>query len=221
MYSPPFLRQFLFARISKSECSVMSVGLESGFSSEEVLSIRFPLHRACRDGDVGALCSLLQCSADQLSVEDSFYGWTPLHWAAHFGKVHHRHAQLNYHPATMCTNVFVTPVKDVKLIAMLLKPHQTLIHANVIVLDLTRADDLFEKAHSFSACRREPLAVWLDLFFSFVFPFYECVVIFTGLSSDYKPLVIIKEQERKNDTKANVFNAAVKTVSDPFRISKT
>ncbi|XP_051565419.1 ankyrin repeat domain-containing protein 10-like isoform X2 [Myxocyprinus asiaticus] len=65
----------------------MSVGLESGFSSEEVLNIRFPLHRACRDGDVGALCSLLQCSTDQLSVEDSFYGWTPLHWAAHFGKL--------------------------------------------------------------------------------------------------------------------------------------
>ncbi|XP_067264986.1 ankyrin repeat domain-containing protein 10b isoform X2 [Chanodichthys erythropterus] len=65
----------------------MSVGLESGFSSEEVLNIRFPLHRACRDGDVGALCALLQCSTDQLSVEDSFYGWTPLHWAAHFGKL--------------------------------------------------------------------------------------------------------------------------------------
>lgn len=102
----------------------MSVGLESGFSSEEVLNIRFPLHRACRDGDVGALCSLLQCSTDQLSVEDSFYGWTPLHWAAHFGKVHHHHAQLNYHPATMCTNVFVAPIKYVKLFAMLLKPHQ-------------------------------------------------------------------------------------------------
>ncbi|XP_051762940.1 ankyrin repeat domain-containing protein 10b isoform X1 [Ctenopharyngodon idella] len=65
----------------------MSVALESGFSSEEVLNIRFPLHRACRDGDVGALCALLQCSTDQLSVEDSFYGWTPLHWAAHFGKL--------------------------------------------------------------------------------------------------------------------------------------
>ncbi|XP_052003904.1 ankyrin repeat domain-containing protein 10-like isoform X2 [Xyrauchen texanus] len=65
----------------------MSMGLESGFSSEEVLNTRFPLHRACRDGDVGALCSLLQCSTDQLSVEDSFYGWTPLHWAAHFGKL--------------------------------------------------------------------------------------------------------------------------------------
>ncbi|XP_037542960.1 ankyrin repeat domain-containing protein 10b [Nematolebias whitei] len=67
----------------------MSVGVESGFSSEEVLNSRFPLHRACRDGDVGALCSLLQCTSNpaDLTVEDTFYGWTPLHWAAHFGKL--------------------------------------------------------------------------------------------------------------------------------------
>ncbi|XP_041699755.1 ankyrin repeat domain-containing protein 10 isoform X4 [Coregonus clupeaformis] len=66
----------------------MSVGIESGFSSEEVLNVRFPLHRACRDGDIGALCSLLQCTSNpaDLAVEDSFYGWTPIHWAAHFGK---------------------------------------------------------------------------------------------------------------------------------------
>ncbi|XP_017568972.1 ankyrin repeat domain-containing protein 10b [Pygocentrus nattereri] len=64
----------------------MSVGAECGFSSEEVLSVRFPVHRACRDGDVGALRSLLQhINPAELSVEDSFYGWTPLHWAAHFG----------------------------------------------------------------------------------------------------------------------------------------
>ncbi|MGH0155572.1 UNVERIFIED_CONTAM: hypothetical protein FKN15_029524 [Acipenser sinensis] len=62
---------------------------ESGFSSEEVLNVRYPLHRACRDGDIGALCSLLQHSANKtdLATEDSFYGWTPIHWAAHFGKV--------------------------------------------------------------------------------------------------------------------------------------
>uniref|UniRef100_A0A8C1E876 Ankyrin repeat domain 10a n=1 Tax=Cyprinus carpio carpio TaxID=630221 RepID=A0A8C1E876_CYPCA len=67
----------------------MSVGLEPGFSNDEVLNIRYPLHRACRDGDVGALCSLLQRSTDQadLLTEDSFYGWTPIHWAAHFGKL--------------------------------------------------------------------------------------------------------------------------------------
>ncbi|XP_056283138.1 ankyrin repeat domain-containing protein 10b isoform X2 [Pseudoliparis swirei] len=67
----------------------MSVGVESGFSSEEVLNSRFPLHRACRDGDVAALCSLLQCSSSpaDLIVEDTFYGWTPIHWAAHFGKL--------------------------------------------------------------------------------------------------------------------------------------
>ncbi|XP_041115403.1 ankyrin repeat domain-containing protein 10-like [Polyodon spathula] len=67
----------------------MSVGYESGFSSEEVLNVRYPLHRACRDGDIGALCSLLQHSASKtdLATEDSFYGWTPIHWAAHFGKI--------------------------------------------------------------------------------------------------------------------------------------
>lgn len=63
-------------------------GAEAGFSSEELLSLRFPLHRACRDGDLAALCSLLQQTPRaHLAAEDSFYGWTPVHWAAHFGKV--------------------------------------------------------------------------------------------------------------------------------------
>ncbi|XP_004621527.1 ankyrin repeat domain-containing protein 10 [Sorex araneus] len=63
-------------------------GVEAGFSSEELLSLRFPLHRACRDGDVAALCSLLrQAPRAHLAAEDSFYGWTPVHWAAHFGKL--------------------------------------------------------------------------------------------------------------------------------------
>nr|XP_033804867.1 ankyrin repeat domain-containing protein 10 isoform X2 [Geotrypetes seraphini] len=66
----------------------MSLGFDAGFSSEEVLSVRFPLHRACRDGDVGALLSLLQRTpGPELVAEDSFYGWTPIHWAAHFGKL--------------------------------------------------------------------------------------------------------------------------------------
>ncbi|XP_076838744.1 ankyrin repeat domain-containing protein 10a [Brachyhypopomus gauderio] len=67
----------------------MSVDVEAGFSGDEVLGVRFPLHRACRDGDVGALCSLLQRSTNRadLAAEDSFYGWTPIHWAAHFGKL--------------------------------------------------------------------------------------------------------------------------------------
>ncbi|XP_067842755.1 ankyrin repeat domain-containing protein 10a isoform X4 [Heptranchias perlo] len=66
----------------------MSAACERGFSSEELLSLRFPLHRACRDGDVGALRSLLAVSSPtDISLEDNFYGWTPLHWAAHFGKL--------------------------------------------------------------------------------------------------------------------------------------
>ncbi|XP_069858709.1 ankyrin repeat domain-containing protein 10 [Dipodomys merriami] len=63
-------------------------GVEAGFSSEELLSLRFPLHRACRDGDLAALCSLLpRTPRAQLAAEDAFYGWTPVHWAAHFGKL--------------------------------------------------------------------------------------------------------------------------------------
>ncbi|XP_062831520.1 ankyrin repeat domain-containing protein 10 isoform X2 [Anolis carolinensis] len=67
----------------------VSCGAEAGFSSEELLSLRFPLHRACRDGDLPALRALLLqgASRDSLAAEDSFYGWTPVHWAAHFGKL--------------------------------------------------------------------------------------------------------------------------------------
>ncbi|XP_017325609.1 ankyrin repeat domain-containing protein 10 isoform X1 [Ictalurus punctatus] len=67
----------------------MSVAGECGFSSEEVLNVRFPLHRACRDGDMLALHSLLHSDTHraELLTEDSFYGWTPIHWAAHFGRL--------------------------------------------------------------------------------------------------------------------------------------
>ncbi|XP_007889959.1 ankyrin repeat domain-containing protein 10 isoform X1 [Callorhinchus milii] len=66
----------------------MSSSCDRGFSSEELLSLRFPLHRACRDGDLLLLRSLLALPATaDLTLEDNFYGWTPLHWAAHFGKL--------------------------------------------------------------------------------------------------------------------------------------
>lgn len=52
---------------------------------------RFPVHRACRDGDVGALCSLLHRvlvnPSDHLVTEDTCCGWTPIHWAAHGGRL--------------------------------------------------------------------------------------------------------------------------------------
>lgn len=75
-------------------------GPEAGFSSEELLTLRFPLHRACRDGDLPALCALLQSapSRQELVAEDSFYGWTPVHWAAHFGKVGAEAAQGAFSP---------------------------------------------------------------------------------------------------------------------------
>lgn len=67
----------------------MSVELEPDFSNDDVFISRFPVHRACRDGDIGALVSLLQQLSNQahLTAEDSCYGWTPLHWAAHYGQV--------------------------------------------------------------------------------------------------------------------------------------
>ncbi|XP_042372745.1 ankyrin repeat domain-containing protein 10-like [Plectropomus leopardus] len=67
----------------------MSERLAADLSSDEVFISRFPVHRACRDGDVGALVSLLQQLSDRtpLTAEDSCYGWTPLHWAAHYGQL--------------------------------------------------------------------------------------------------------------------------------------
>lgn len=67
----------------------MSVSLEPDLSSDDVFISLFPIHRACRDGDVGALVSLLQRFSNQshLTVEDSYYGLTPIHWAAHHGQV--------------------------------------------------------------------------------------------------------------------------------------
>ena len=47
----------------------------------------FPAHRACRDGDIDYLVSLLSAGNVDFYEEDDFYGWTPLHWAAYFGKV--------------------------------------------------------------------------------------------------------------------------------------
>ncbi|XP_045110082.1 ankyrin repeat domain-containing protein 10-like isoform X3 [Portunus trituberculatus] len=57
--------------------------------SETALAKNFPLHRACRDGDVAALAALLQQDATHrhLTLEDTYYGWTPTHWAAYFGKL--------------------------------------------------------------------------------------------------------------------------------------
>ena len=58
-----------------------------GATSEEILKNHFPVHRACRDGDLEALALLLVEHQQAVYTEDSFYGWTPAHWAAYFGKV--------------------------------------------------------------------------------------------------------------------------------------
>lgn len=63
-----------------------ALGLWGG-ESEDIIKRDFPIHRACRDGDVDALRRAWAiASHDQLKAEDKFYGWTPIHWAAYFGK---------------------------------------------------------------------------------------------------------------------------------------
>ena len=73
---------------------------------ESIFQENFPLHQACRDGDVNKLAGLLalivssqssytvqgKCDSVRkhtlsLSSDDPFYGWMPSHWAAYFGKV--------------------------------------------------------------------------------------------------------------------------------------
>ncbi|XP_052278185.1 ankyrin repeat domain-containing protein 10-like isoform X2 [Dreissena polymorpha] len=54
---------------------------------EGILVQNFPLHRSCRDGDIEQLNSLLSTGNVNLYEEDDFYGWTPIHWAAYFGKL--------------------------------------------------------------------------------------------------------------------------------------
>ncbi|XP_062594652.1 ankyrin repeat domain-containing protein 10-like isoform X1 [Saccostrea cucullata] len=56
-------------------------------SSEELFQRHFPLHQACRNGDLESLSILLSSGNTEFYEEDSFYGWSPLHWAANFGKL--------------------------------------------------------------------------------------------------------------------------------------
>ncbi|XP_054915306.1 ankyrin repeat domain-containing protein 10a [Poeciliopsis prolifica] len=67
----------------------MSVGVGAELSRDESFFKQFPIHRACRDGDLMALMSLLEQLSNQahLTAEDSCYGWTPIHWAAHYGQL--------------------------------------------------------------------------------------------------------------------------------------
>ena len=55
--------------------------------NEEIFRTNYPIHRACRDGDIDCLVSLLSAGYVDFFEEDDFYGWTPCHWASYFGKV--------------------------------------------------------------------------------------------------------------------------------------
>lgn len=54
--------------------------------AEQLMWEQFPLHRCCRDGDVASLYSLVTAGSHGIFAEDSFYGWTPIHWAARFDR---------------------------------------------------------------------------------------------------------------------------------------
>lgn len=56
-------------------------------STEELFHRNFPVHQACRNGDLESLSALLSSGNVDFYEEDSFTGWSPLHWAANFGKV--------------------------------------------------------------------------------------------------------------------------------------
>ncbi|XP_070553243.1 ankyrin repeat domain-containing protein 10-like isoform X1 [Ptychodera flava] len=59
-----------------------------GSESEAILRRSYPVHRACRDGDTQTLALLIANGQHSgMYVEDQFYGWTPAHWAAYFGKL--------------------------------------------------------------------------------------------------------------------------------------
>ncbi|XP_077983725.1 ankyrin repeat domain-containing protein 10-like isoform X2 [Glandiceps talaboti] len=59
-----------------------------GAESEAILRRIYPVHRACRDGDTETLALLIANGQHSgIYQEDQFYGWTPAHWAAYFGKL--------------------------------------------------------------------------------------------------------------------------------------
>lgn len=60
----------------------------------------FPLHRCCRDGDAEDLQRILDSGCLDLYAEDTFYGWTPAHWAAYFGRFECLKKVITHHAMT-------------------------------------------------------------------------------------------------------------------------
>ena len=73
----------------------MNKGIEAHFGfldseGEEILRRKYPIHKACQDGDVLKLLNLIAgATFGDLLVEDQFHGWMPIHWSSYFGKVSH------------------------------------------------------------------------------------------------------------------------------------
>jgi len=54
---------------------------------EMAFHCNYPIHRACRDGDVQTVSMVLQSNPSLSVTEDCFKHLTPIHWAAAFGKL--------------------------------------------------------------------------------------------------------------------------------------
>ena len=54
---------------------------------EMAFHCNYPIHRACRDGDVQTVSMALSSDPCLSIAEDCFKHLTPIHWAATFGKV--------------------------------------------------------------------------------------------------------------------------------------
>lgn len=81
-----------------------------GDESEDIIKRDFPIHRACRDGDIKALNETWAvASYDHLTAEDKFYGWTPIHWAAYFGKIECLNTLLRF---GVCVNICTSRFKQ-------------------------------------------------------------------------------------------------------------
>ncbi|XP_076359982.1 uncharacterized protein LOC143252161 isoform X3 [Tachypleus tridentatus] len=74
-------------------------------NNEFIFRNKFPLHRACRDGDVQAVSFLLKSGSHSVLDEDSFYCWTPSHWAAYFGKFDCLQKLFSGDPSTVCIDI--------------------------------------------------------------------------------------------------------------------
>jgi len=66
---------------------MMATNQNSASFNDYNLANRYPIHQACRHGDVKTLEDLLNMDSEKFMCEDAFNGWLPIHWAAYHGQL--------------------------------------------------------------------------------------------------------------------------------------